>query len=403
MASSYTTADIRNLLLTGHGGAGKTTLADAMLFAAGAVNRKASVADGTSFSDFEKEEKEHVHSIYASVLNLDHQGKRINIIDTPGSPDLIGQAILCLPAVETVVLVVNAQSGVEVVTRRMMEYAKSLDLPRAIVINKIDMPEVDLPAIVAQLRGSFGNECLPINLPTGGGKAVVDCIIHKSGEADFSSVAEAHSALLDSIVEMDEAMMEKYLGGQEPDAPALHAAFIKAVEAGHIIPILFADAKNGVGVAALTDAIAKHFPSPAEAKPWPLSVGEGDAAKPFEYQDDPTKPLLAHAFKVATDPFVGKLAIFRVHQGKATATSQIYLTGTRKAIKLGHVFHVQGKDHREAESIIAGDIGAVAKIEELHTGQILHDDPKAETLHPKPPELPHAHVRPGDHPQGPRR
>src|SRR4051795_7500676 len=166
---TYTTADIRNVLLVGHGGCGKTSLADALLFAAGAVTRKGSPADGSSFSDFEKEEKEHKHSIYSSILHIDYQGKRINLIDTPGSPDLSGQAIACLPAVETVAVVINAQSGIEVVTRRMMEAAKDLNLPRAVIINKCDNADVSLEALVGKIQEMFGAECLPINLPTGGG------------------------------------------------------------------------------------------------------------------------------------------------------------------------------------------------------------------------------------------
>src|SRR3954447_13598450 len=153
---SYTTADIRNVMIAGHGGSGKTTLADAMLFASGTVNRKATVTDGSSFSDFEKEEKEHGHSIYSTILHIDHQGKRINLIDTPGSPDLVGQAIACLPAVETVAVVINAQSGIEVVTRRMIEAARENNLPRAIIVNKCDMPEVKLEDLVGRLKETFG-------------------------------------------------------------------------------------------------------------------------------------------------------------------------------------------------------------------------------------------------------
>src|SRR5215204_7163588 len=145
---SYTTADIRNLLLVGHGGCGKTSIADALLLEAKAVTKKGSVSDGTSVSDFEKEEKEHKHSIYSSVLHLDHLGKRINLVDAPGSPDLIGHAIAALPAVETVAVVINAQSGIEVVSRRMMEIARERNLPRAIIVNKCDMPEVDLEGLV---------------------------------------------------------------------------------------------------------------------------------------------------------------------------------------------------------------------------------------------------------------
>src|SRR5262245_53744540 len=200
-----------------------------MLFASGAVNRKSSVTDGNSFSDFEKEEKEHGHSIYSSILHCDHQGKRINFIDTPGSPDLVGSALACLPAVETVAIVVNAQNGVEVITRRVFEAARERNLPRAIVINKIDMPEVDLEGLVERIRETFGPECLPINLPTGNGKTVVECLLQSTGESDFDTVKRCHAAILDQIVEMDENLMEKYLGGEEPDFAALHPAFEKAM------------------------------------------------------------------------------------------------------------------------------------------------------------------------------
>jgi elongation factor G len=378
---TYTTADIRNVLLTGHGASGKTTLADAMLLAAGAVGRKASVAEGNSFSDFEKEEKDHKHSIFSSILHCDHQGKRINLIDAPGSPDLIGAALACLPAVETVAIVVSAQSGIEVVTRRMFEAARERNLPRAIIINKIDMPEIDLPGLIEKIQSTFGSECLPVNLPTNGGKAVVECLLGSDGSADFDTVKRCHAAILDQIVEMDENLMEKYLGGEEPDYAALHDPFERAMDEGHVVPILFTDAKNGVGVSELLDAIAKHFPSPMEGNLRPFMYGDPPDEKPFPYNQDPNRPLLAHVFKVTTDPFVGKLAIFRVHQGKCTGSSQIYIGHNKKPIKLGHVFNLQGKEHKEADAIIAGDIGAVAKIEEIHTGDVLHDDHALDSVH----------------------
>src|SRR5438552_1206801 len=328
--ATYSTADIRNVMLTGHGGSGKTSLADALLFASGTVNRKATVADGSSFSDFEKEEKEHKHSIYASILHADHQGKRINIIDTPGSPDLIGQGIACLPGVETVAVVINAQSGIEVVTRRIMEAARDRNLCRAIIVNKIDMPEVDLEGLVEQIRETFGSECLPINLPANKGKSLVECLLNTEGEADFDTVKRCHAAILDQIVEMDENLMEKYLGGEEPDYSALHAPFEQAMDEGHVIPILFTDVKNGVGLKELLDAIVMHFPSPIEANKPAFLTGEGAEERPIEVKEDTARPLLAHVFKVTTDPFVGKLAIFRVHQGKATGNSQVYIGHNKK-------------------------------------------------------------------------
>lgn len=380
---SYTTTDIRNIALVGHGGSGKTSLADALLFASGTVTRKGSPADGSSVSDFEKEEKEHGHSIYASILHADYEGRRINLIDTPGSPDLMGQALAVLPAVETVAVIINAQSGIEVVTRRMMEAAKERNLPRAIIINKIDMPDVDLETLVKRIRDTFGPECLPINLPTGGGKGVVDCLLNTQGQSDFDSVKRCHAAILDQIVEMDENLMEKYLGGEEPDMQALHGPFEQAMDEGHVVPILFTDAKSDVGLKELLDAIHRHFPAPDEGNPQPFVSGEGADERPFTYQSDPAKPLLAHVFKVTTDPFVGKLAIFRIHQGKAAGNSQVYIGHSKKSIKLGHVFHLQGKEHREADIIIAGDIGAVAKIEEIHTNDVLHDDHALDSVHLK--------------------
>jgi elongation factor G len=378
---AYTTADIRNIALVGHGASGKTSLADALLAASGTVTRKGSVSDGSSFSDFEKEEKEHKHSIFSSVLHADHQGKRINLLDTPGSPDLTGQALACLPAVETVVVVVSATAGVEVITRRMMEAAAERNLPRAIVINKIDSPDVDLPALVSHIREAFGPECLPINLPSANGTRVLDCLLNTEGAADFDTVKRCHAALLDQIVEMDENLMEKYLGGEEPDYSALHAPFEVAMDAGHVIPILFTDARTGVGVTELLDAVVRHFPSPEEGNLRPFMFGEGADEKPFPYTEDVKRPLLAHVFKVTTDPFVGKLAVFRVHQGKCTGQSQVFIGHNKKPVKLGHVFHLQGKDHKEADAIIAGDIGCVAKIDEIHTGDVLHDDHALDTVH----------------------
>ena len=380
---SYTTADIRNVLLVGHGGCGKTSIADALLFESKAVTRKGSVADGSSFSDFEKEEKEHKHSIYSSVLHLDHLGKRINLIDSPGSPDLIGHAIAALPAVETVAVVINAQSGIEVVTRRMMEIARDRNLPRAIIINKCDGSDAALEQLVEQVREAFGSECLPINLPAGGGKAVVECLLNTSGDSDFDTVRLAHARILDQIVEMDENLMEKYLGGEEPDYEALHAPFEKAMDEAHLVPILFTDAKTGMGIPELLDAIARHFPSPLEGNPPEFLYGEGAGERPFPYNQDPNRPLLAHVFKVTTDPFVGKLAVFRVHQGKCSGQSQVFIGHNKKPVKLGHVFHLQGKEHKEADSVIAGDIGAVAKIEEIHTGDVLHDDHALDSVHLK--------------------
>jgi elongation factor G len=383
---SYTTDQIRNVLVAGHAGAGKTSLVDAMLFAAGAKAHKGSTADGTSASDFDKLEQEHKHSIYSAVLHCDHKGRRINLIDCPGSPDLLGATIACLPAVETVAVVVSATSGIEVVTRKVMEAARERNLPRAIIVNRIDQTDAaGLESLVARLRETFGPECLPINLPFGGNQGVVDCLLNADGKSDFDTVRRCHAQILDQIVEMDDNLLEKYLGGEEPDYQALHSPFERAMDEAHVVPIVFADARNGVGIVELLDAIALHFPSPVEGNLRPFVTGEGpgdrDNERPFDYWNDPAKPLLAHVFKVTTDPFAGKLSVFRVHQGRVTGQSQVYIGHSKKSIKLGHVFHLQGKEHHEVSEVIAGDIGAVAKIEDVRYNDVLHDDHALDSVH----------------------
>ncbi len=390
---AYTTAQIRNVLLVGHAGAGKTSLVDAMLFAAGAKKHKGSTMDGTSFSDHDKLELEHKHSIYSSVLHCDHKNCRINLIDSPGSPDFMGTAIACLAAVETVAVVVSAPAGIEVVTRKMMEIAKERNLPRAIIINRIDQTSPQqLSALVDTIRATFGAECLPINLPFGSNSGVVDCLLGSEGKSDFDSVKRCHAQILDQIVEMDDNLLEKYLGGEEPDYKALHNPFERAMDESHVVPILFTDAKNQVGIVELLDAIAMHFPSPLEGNLRPFLTGEGEGdrtnERPFEYWNDPDKTLLAHVFKVTTDPFVGKMCVFRIHQGKITGQSQVYIGHNKKSIKLGHVFHLQGKEHNEVNEIIAGDIGAVAKIEDIHWNDVLHDDHALDSVHLKAQTFP---------------
>lgn len=390
---AYTTAQIRNVLIVGHAGAGKTSLVDAMLFASGAKAHKGNVTDGSSFSDFDKLEVQHRQSIYSAVLHADHKDCRINLIDAPGSPDLLGAAIACLAAVETVAVVISATAGIEVVSRKMMEQARERNLPRAIIVNKIDQASPDqLAALVEAIRETFGAECIPINLPFGGNAGVVDCLLNAEGKSDFDTVKRVHAQMLDQIVEMDDNLLEKYLGGEEPDYTALHNPFERAMDEAHIVPILFADAKNHVGIVELLDAIAMHFPSPLEGNLRPFLTGEGEDdrsnERPFEYWNDPEKPLVAHVFKVTTDPFVGKLAVFRVHQGKVTGQSQVYIGHNKKSIKLGHIFHLQGKEHKEVNEIIAGDIGAVAKIEELHYNDVLHDDHALDSVHLKPQSFP---------------
>src|SRR5262252_4731415 len=205
--AQYATENIRTVALVGHGAAGKTTLAEALLVRAKAIQSPGSVERGTTVSDFDPLEKTWQHSLRTSVLHLDADGTRVHIVDTPGFPDFMGQAIGALDAVETAAVVVSATAGIEMITSRMMDWAGERKLCRLIVVNKIDAENADPEAVLSAIQASFGKECLPINLPADGGKRVVDCFFNPSGESDFSSVASAHGAIVDQVVEVDEALM----------------------------------------------------------------------------------------------------------------------------------------------------------------------------------------------------
>jgi elongation factor G len=265
--AKFATEAIRTLAFVGHGGSGKTSLVEALLAKSGAIQASGSIERGTTVSDFDPLEKAHKHSVQSSVVHFEHQGSRVHVIDTPGAPDLIGGAIGALEAVETACIVINAQNGIEMITRRMMSWAAKRQLCRMIVINKIDAENVDLPALVARIQETFGKECLPINLPAGGGTRIVDCFFSPAGDADFSSVESAHQALIDQVVEVDEELMAVYLDKGEVAPEQLHAPFEKALREGHLIPILFASARTGAGIAELLEVMVKLAPNPAEGNP----------------------------------------------------------------------------------------------------------------------------------------
>ena len=383
----YTTDDVRNVALVGHGGAGKTTLAEALLAYAGVIGAPGSVANGTSVCDFDPQEKAHRHSLYTSVVHFDHGSRHVNLVDTPGYPDFLGRALPVLAAVETAAVVVDARQGVQMVTRRMMEAAAQRGLARMVVVNRIDADDLDPEALLASLVEAFGAECMPINLPAGGGRSVVDCFFEPGdGPVDFSSVEEAHTRIVDQVVEVDEALMELYLEqGEELEADRLHDAFERALREGHLIPVCFTSAETGVGVAELAAVIEKVMPSPPEANPPPFRNAAGE---PVEVAPDPGGAALAHVFKVSIDAFVGKLGVFRIHRGTVTKDSQLHVGDARKPVKVGHLFALQGKDHVEIDAGVPGDICAVAKIDEVAYDAMMHASPDDEGLALARPDLP---------------
>ena len=372
---SYSTENIRNIAITGHSGSGKTTLVEALLHGAGTINQAGSVKRGTTVCDFDPQEKAHQHSLDSAVTSLDHNGSHVNLIDTPGYPDFIARALAVLPAVETCAVVVNAQSGVEMVTRKMMEQAANRGMDRLLIVNKMDAEDVELEATLHELRESYGSECLPLNLPADGGKTVVDCFFQNDGrETDFLSVAEAHVNIVDQVVELDEELMEQYLEQGEDFTPEqLREPFEQALREGHFIPVCFVSAETGAGIPELLDVFAKLMPNPGEGNPPPVFKGQGDAAEQVQIKPDTSANVIAHVFKVHIDPFVGRLGVFRIHQGAVTKDSQLFIGDGRKPFKVGHLLKLQGKDHTEIDKGVPGDICAVAKIDEIHFDALLHN------------------------------
>ena len=384
----FATEHIRTVALVGQGAAGKTTLAEALLVKAGALAAAGSVERGTTVSDFDPLEKQYQHSLRSSLLHCETNGKRVHIVDTPGFPDFIGQAIGALDAVETAAIVVNAQAGIEMITSRMMEWAAKRRLCRLIVVNKIDAENVDLPAVLAGIQAAFGKECLPINLPAGGAKRVVDCFFNPSGDADFSSVEAAHRALVDQVVEVDEELMSLYLEQGEVEPEQLHAPFEKALREGHLLPVCFVSARTGAGLGELLQIFDKLLPNPTEGNPPLFTKGEGATAVEFRSEPDPAQHVLAHVFKVVMDPFVGKLGIFRVHQGTLTRDTQLFVGDGRKPFKVGHLFMLQGGKNVEIDQAVPGDLAAVAKVDDIEFDCVLHDSHDEDHIHMAPLEFP---------------
>ena len=365
--AKYSSQDIRNLALIGHADSGKTTLADAMLKVGGTVNRAGSVTDKSSLSDFDEEEQERQHSVYAAVLRTEWQGKQIRIIDTPGYPDFLGEVATGAAAADIAVLCVSASSGIGVNTRRTWDLAGNYGMPRAILITKIDSDSGDYDKVLADVKTAFGGNCVPVLSP-------VDPGLNVSGVTSLLAPgAEGREELIEAIAESDDALMEKYLDDQELTEDEITAAFGKAVAGGVIVPVLCCSATKEVGVAEVLDIIASYFPAPSARVNLPAhKPGDAEEAIEIPALDG---PFSAFVFKILTDPFVGKIAFFRVVSGIISATN-ITVVRTGKSSRVNALLLPQGKEQEQTDGLVAGDIGAVPKIEDILLGDTLVGDSK---------------------------
>lgn len=383
---AHETAGIRNIALGGACGAGKTALMDALLRAAGAL------ADGRSargtWLDADAAAKSSGHTLEPAMVTCDHAGLRLNLVDTPGYPDLIGRTLSVLPAVDTLALVVNAETGPDTAARRIMAAAQARGMCRLVIVNRIDAAPQRCAQVLTALREAFGPGCLPLNLPAAAGTQVVDCYFQPDPvDTDFGTVAQAHEQIVDQVVEHDEALMSAYLEQGENLTPAqLHDAFECALREGHLIPVCFASAATGAGIEALLAVIEHLAPSPAEANPPSFLDAERDEV--IALRPDPAAPVLAQVVKILVDPFIGRLSVFRVQQGTLRRDAQLYVNDARKPFKVAHLYRLRGREQVETDAAVAGDICAVAKVDDIHYGDVLHDAQAAAHIRTAPVDLP---------------
>ena len=367
--------DIRNIALVGHAYAGKTSLADALLFAGKAVSRRGCVDDGTSVSDYDEEEHKQKFSIDTSVLHFEHKGKQVHLLDAPGKPEFTGAALTALNAVETAVIVISAPNGIEVNTRRMFKEAGKRGLARVLVINKMDADNIDFPGLLTAIRESFGKAVVLLDAPVGVGAQFTGdiSVLHPPEQAPATcpiDLSASRSRLVDAIVESDEALMEKYLTEGDVSDAELEHALPHALATGAVIPILCTSTKKGldIGITELLEALVDDGESPIDAHKHTAVRSNGQKSEEVTLPPSEAGEFVGQVFKTLNDKFVGNLSFIRVYSGRITPENQLFNARTGKGSRFGGLLQMQGKEQKTVPEAIAGDIVAVAKVEDLHIG-----------------------------------
>ena len=374
---------LRNVAVLGHRGCGKTSLVEAMLFAAGATSRRGQVAAGTTVADYEEEEKRRGISISAALTNARWQGVKVNLLDTPGEPSFHADTLSVLPAVDAAVMVVNAASGIELQTRRLWARCAELGLPRAVVVNMLDRERADFGEVMAALR-EMAPGCVALQMPIGAEhdiSGVVSLVSMTASTYDggatgasgpipdtlMDAARAARDALVESVAETDDELIERYLAGEEIGTDDLIAAIRSGAREGRLFPVVCAAGDRGLGADRLLDLIVEALPSPVEAAPRLVQHADGSTAELACAEDGPG---IAYCFKTLADQFSGRINLLRNFSGVLASDSHASGTGGTKE-RVGQLFTLLGKDHQSLTAIGPGDIGAVAKLKELCTGHVL--------------------------------
>jgi len=394
---SFTPQQIRNVALVGHGGAGKTTLTEAMLFCSGAINRQGRVDEGNTTSDFDPEEVRRRISVSVSLAPVEHDGHKINVLDCPGFADFMADTEAALRVADLAVFVVSAVEGVEVQTEVLWRLAAQLGRPRLVFVNKLDRERASFERTLAQLQELFGAGIAPLELPIGDEqhfRGIADlltdtAITYEDGRASTGEIPDemedmehqVHEDLVEGIVVGDDDLMERYLDGAVPTVEELEATLAKGVTAAQVFPVLCGSAARNIGIDRLAQFLCHIAPSPAEAPP--VTVEAGDTLQ--EIGCDPSGEPLAYVWKTLADPYVGRISIFKALSGTIRSDTVLTNPRTHADERLHHLFTLRGKDQEQVDAVTAGDIAAVAKLSDTVTG---------DTLAPKdtPVRLPEARV-----------
>ncbi|MGE0227219.1 MAG: elongation factor G [Dehalococcoidia bacterium] len=372
---AYASDRLRNLVLMGHGGAGKTTLAEAMLFASGAVSRMGKVEDGNTVSDFDDQEHHHRYSISTSLIPIEWDGVKLNVLDAPGYPDFEGEAIAAAAAADAALITVDAVSGIQSGTEAAWEHADQAEIrPRFIVVTRLDRENADFDGVLSALRARFGTGVVPLAIPigvAGSFEGVVDLVSGKARRGtdgataeppdDFAAaMASAREMLVESVAETDEELLNDYLEGNAIDDERLQAALPAAVRGGSVIPVFAVAGTSALGVTTVLDAAARLFPSPVSRE---HRLDDGGTVT-----TDAAGPLVVHVFKTTADPFVGRLTYMRVLAGTLRPDANPFNVQHGTQERLGHLFAMRGKEQIGVPELVAGDIGVAAKLAATTTG-----------------------------------
>lgn len=395
----YTTQFIRNIALVAHGGGGKTSLGEAMLYVTGAINRMGRVEDGNTVSDFEEEEIRRQLSLSTAILPVEFQDHKINILDTPGYTDFIGEVISALRVAEGAAVLVDSVSGVEVGTEVVWSYCDRFKLPRCVVISKMDRDNASFSRTLEALKTlSTDVTFIPVHLPWGEKqdfKGVIDLLTMKARPAEGKALEdipaelaeaaeEARVALVEAAAEGDDELLEKYLNGEELSAEEVARGFRQAVAAGRFVPVFACAGTAAIGIVPLLEAFLSIFPSPADA---PAAVAQGPSGEE-ELTASDNGPLAVYVWKTTADPFVGKLTYLRVYSGMLQSDTRVWNANREVEERLGNLMVMRGKEQMPVKVLHAGDIGTVAKMGETSTGDTLCD--RSHTLILPMPEYPNS-------------